>query len=353
MKDSLNNGLISVILPVYNVESCLRRGVECIISQTYSNLEIILIDDGSTDKSGEICDYYACKDSRVRVFHTDNNGLSAARNYGFEVSNGEYILYIDPDDWVDKIYIEVLHKSLIESDADFVQSGMKYVTHYYIRDAYKSSDRRLLLTSEEYMKKVLLGEAGVSVAGKLFKRFLIESIKNPVGRLFEDNAIICSYVHLCSRICIENEAVYYYITTRLDSITSSITRKGLKDYIWSYKKMVRDCIKFYPSLHDEAIDKYKTNIIYLWSMPVRQMPFVYLVFPMLKKSYYNYYYVYMRVAKMYILKHFRGYLKMPIKRKLQAILICFFPWPYVIYLKLRELPIWSFRQKRIRKEMLR
>ena len=351
MKDSFEKGLISVILPIYNVEPYLRRGIESILTQTYNNLEIILIDDGSTDKSGDICDQYARKDSRVKVFHTVNRGLGEARNYGFEVSRGEYILYIDPDDWINDIYIDVMYKSLVDSGADFVQPSMKHVTRNNIKYLNKYTDKRCLLSNEEYMKKVLIGESSVSVAGKLFKRNVIDSIKNPVGRLFEDNAIICSYVHLSRFVYIENKAVYYYTSTRSNSITSSITKKGLKDYIWSYNVLIKDCKKYFPELRAEVIANYRVGIFYLWSMPVKQTPFIYLVFPKLleKSDYYGF--VYMRVAKKYITKHINSYLKMPTKRKLQAVSICYFPWLYVLYLKLRELPIWSFRQKRIRKEM--
>ena len=352
MKDSFENGLVSVILPIYNVESYLRRCIETVISQTYNNLEIILIDDGSTDKSGDICDYYSHKDSRIKVYHTVNNGLSEARNYGFDVSQGDYILYVDPDDWINDVYIEMMYNSLISSNADFVQSGMKYVTHYNIKDVNRFTDKECLLSNEEYMKKVLIGESSVSVAGKLFKRFLINSIKNPVGRIFEDNAIICKYVYLSKYVYIENRAIYYYTAIRSDSITSSVSRRGLTDYIWSYNMLIKDCSKYFPSLRYEAIDKYRLSIFYLWSMPVKKTGLIYLVFPIFKKKDKNYSFVYMKVAKNYISKHIKDYLKMPFKRRMQALSICYFPFPYIVYLKIRELPIWLFRQKRIQKEML-
>ena len=113
--------LISVIIPVYQVVPYLKQCIESIINQTYSNLEIILIDDGSTDESGKICDQYADTDNRINVVHQENKGLSASRNKGIELANGEYLSFIDSDDWVDQRFIDVMYKISISSGCDIVQ----------------------------------------------------------------------------------------------------------------------------------------------------------------------------------------------------------------------------------------
>ena len=119
-----NLPLISIIVPIYKVEKFLTRGIESIVNQTYSNLEIILVDDGSPDWCPGMCDEWARKDSRIRVIHKQNGGLSDARNAGMKISNGEYISFVDSDDWIENKFIEKLYKGLVEFDCDF--SGCKF-----------------------------------------------------------------------------------------------------------------------------------------------------------------------------------------------------------------------------------
>lgn len=109
---------ISIIIPVYNVKKYLNDCIQSVINQTYNNLEIILIDDGSTDGSGDYCDEIAKKDSRIFVYHKTNGGLSEARNVGIKISTGKYITFIDSDDYIENLYIETLYNSLIEYKAD-------------------------------------------------------------------------------------------------------------------------------------------------------------------------------------------------------------------------------------------
>ena len=119
------NDLVSVIVPIYKVEEYLRECVDSIINQTYKNLEIILVDDGSPDKCGEICDEYARNDSRITVYHKENGGLSDARNYGIDRCNGEYITFVDSDDVLKSNFVETLMGLIEEYDADVAVSGVK------------------------------------------------------------------------------------------------------------------------------------------------------------------------------------------------------------------------------------
>ena len=119
--------MISVIVPVYNVEKYIERCVESVLAQTHKEFELILVDDGSTDLSGEICEKLKTKDNRIRVFHQENKGLSAARNKGLIEAAGEYITYIDSDDYVDAFYLEVLHQNAVQYHADISVCGYQRV----------------------------------------------------------------------------------------------------------------------------------------------------------------------------------------------------------------------------------
>ena len=123
-----NEQLVSVIIPVYNVSRYLPQCFDSVISQTYRNLEIIVIDDGSTDDSGSICDQYAEKDDRIHVIHTDNRGLASARNLGLENVSGEYISFIDSDDWIEPQTIEMRIGAALETEADIVNA--RYCSEY-------------------------------------------------------------------------------------------------------------------------------------------------------------------------------------------------------------------------------
>ena len=115
-----NRPIISIIVPVYNVESYLERCINSILNQTFKNFELILVDDGSTDKSGEICDSFAGYDKRIRVIHKKNGGLSSARNVGLDVSIGKYIGFVDSDDWIDEFMYEKLYRNMIKTKSDIV-----------------------------------------------------------------------------------------------------------------------------------------------------------------------------------------------------------------------------------------
>ena len=123
----MDEKLISVIVPVYNVERYLRQCIESITNQSYKNLQIILIDDGSKDNSGKICDEYAEKDKRVEVIHKENTGVSAARNTGLDNAKGEWITFVDADDWVEKNFCEILIKKATENESDCIACGYNKV----------------------------------------------------------------------------------------------------------------------------------------------------------------------------------------------------------------------------------
>ncbi len=215
--------MVSIIVPVYNVEGYLKRCVDSILSQTYSNIEIILIDDGSTDSSGQLCDEYQKKDNRIKVEHKQNGGLSSARNAGLDIATGDYIAFIDSDDWVEPNFIERLRTLLIETNSD-----MSACT--FCRTKGDIAQRLCFDTSVEIItnKKFDCAFKEESYAGyacnKMFKREIFE--KNELRfdeKIFhgEDSPFVVEFLQYVQKIAFTKEDLYYYYF-REDSITKSV-----------------------------------------------------------------------------------------------------------------------------------
>lgn len=218
--------LISVIVPIYKAELYLRKCVDSILAQTYQNLEIILVDDGSPDGCGAICDEYAKKDSRIRVVHQENGGVSAARNAGLEAASGEYIGFVDPDDWIAPDMYQCLYRGLEEYRADIA------VCEYYNCWSRKCSGAHRpsvkIYKGREGMEALLSLEVGNYLWNKLFKRELwTPDIRFPDGKLFEDVRTIYKVVQKCQTMVTIPEAKYYYrrhssSITRVDRIGNHV-----------------------------------------------------------------------------------------------------------------------------------
>ncbi len=203
------NKLISVIVPVYNVEKYLQKCVDSIINQTYQNLEIILVDDGSTDNSGKICDEYLKKDKRIKVIHKRNGGLSDARNWAIDVAEGEYIEFVDSDDYIEQDMIEFLYNNIEQYNAD-----ISICSYYMIdeKECINQSTNELYVYSRlEILQEVLLDEKIRSYAwNKLFKKSLFDDIRFPVGKIFEDVITIGKLFEKSEKVVLNDVAKYYY-----------------------------------------------------------------------------------------------------------------------------------------------
>ena len=181
--------MISVIVPVYNVERYIRQCVESILEQTYADLEIILVDDGSTDGSGSICDEYKLKDNRVVVIHKCNGGLSEARNAGLDIARGEYIGFVDSDDYIEPDMYEVLYKNCERYAADLAAARfVKFNTQGEVRKNFTENIE--VFSREEMLRLFIVGdrryEITMSVWDRLYKRELISDLRFPVGKCYED-----------------------------------------------------------------------------------------------------------------------------------------------------------------------
>lgn len=217
--------LISVIVPVFNVEKYLENCVTSIINQTYANLEILLIDDGSTDRSGALCDQYAGKDSRIQVIHKTNGGLSDARNVGIDHSHGNYLVFVDSDDLIHATMVERLYHALKEQDAEISLCNWVSVDERYqpLFTDHASPIKDEVLTGEQAIKKLFMANGYYYVVAwnKLYKASLFNDVRFIYGRVNEDEFIVHRLFGQCkSIVCIQDE-LYYYLQ-RSDSIMGRI-----------------------------------------------------------------------------------------------------------------------------------
>lgn len=225
--------LISIIVPVYNVAEYLTRCLDSIVAQTYCTLDIILIDDGSADHSGDICDQYALTDSRIRVIHQPNGGQSSARNAGLDVAKGEYIAFVDSDDAVSTDYIEMMYRNLIDYDADISEVAFTKCVDFQTIVSDTTSCHTYQYSSEEAIEATLYQmKLDTGVWGKLFKRQLFDDIRFTVGVLYEDLEIIPRLYAKCDKIVWIDMQLYYYTTRNNSSLGAfSLRRLDVLDIV--------------------------------------------------------------------------------------------------------------------------
>ncbi|MDZ5254379.1 glycosyltransferase family 2 protein [Clostridium sp. LIBA-8841] len=256
---------VSVIVPIYKVENYLNRCVDSIINQTYENLEIILVDDGSPDKCGEIADCYERNDRRIKALHKKNGGLSDARNYGMDFVTGDYVLFVDSDDWLKAGMIEVLVKNSIELNADVVQSGFYYAYENYLlydNRYYLEESKPIVLKREELMYELVVNERVKNFAwGKLYKTSLVKDISFKKGVLFEDVFWAHKVMDRVNKYVIIHKPMCYYMQ-REDSIVATYTERNL-DILKGLKERHRFIEEKYSSLISESHKiLFKTSVIH-------------------------------------------------------------------------------------------
>ena len=215
----MNDPLISVIIPVYNVEKYLNKCLNSVINQTYSNLEIILIDDGSSDTSGKICDEYAMKDSRIRVVHKNNGGLSSARNTGMKVMNGDYFSFIDSDDYVAFDYIYCMYLYMLKDNSDIVICSFKKIYGNQSYSDNKNSYKHFKFDRETVKFKMLSRQVPMYAPGKLYRADLAVNMEFPEGKLYEDMPTTWNIIKKITNVTYITKELYFY-RQRRDSIVN-------------------------------------------------------------------------------------------------------------------------------------
>lgn len=221
---------VSVVVPIYNVEKYLRRCVDSLLIQTHSNLEIILVNDGSPDNCGMIIDIYEKKDSRIKATHKENGGLSDARNFGMQYVTGDFTIFVDSDDWLHKDMIQELVTCSIKHKADVVQSAFYYAYEDYLlfdNRYHCKGDDPTILKNKALMRELVLNDKVKNFAwGKLYRTNLIKDIPFKKGVLFEDVFWAHKVMHRVKKFVLLHEPMFYYFQ-RSDSIVANYTTRNL------------------------------------------------------------------------------------------------------------------------------
>lgn len=249
--------LISVIVPIYKVEAYLDECVRSIVAQTYPHLEIILVDDGSPDNCGSMCDEWAGKDPRIKVIHKPNGGLSDARNAGLEIASGEYISFIDSDDWIEPDMYAHMHDALLKEGADICACRIAACYPDHRQDwgcpAYR-------VTGPEETLAMLYDDTAypVSALNKLYRRELWEELRFPVGKICEDAFTTYLLIHSAKRIVQLPEALYCYRIRPESIMTSRFSPKRMdEEEVWrvNYEFMRKHYPRIYPAAYRFYLEK--------------------------------------------------------------------------------------------------
>ena len=259
--------LISIIIPIYKVESYLERCIDSVLHQTYRDIEIILVDDGSPDNCGKICDEFALKDNRVVVLHKENSGLSSARNAALDICKGDYIMFVDSDDYVEPTFCEEALNILIQKNVLCASFG-----YFEIRKnqclKMGTSKPRILTTEEAIGQLITLTDVIYNLAwNKIYHRSLFNSIRYPQGKIFEDQGTTYKLFHLADHIYVTNIPLYYYFR-RDDSITGqAFSPRAINDRFDMWYERLQFLYTHYPNLtlaeHKQLLELVQTGLVTL------------------------------------------------------------------------------------------
>ena len=259
--------LISIVVPIYNVEKYLEKCIKSIMEQTYENIEIILVDDGSIDNSSQICDYWKEKEERISVIHKKNGGLSSARNSGIDMAKGEYIFFLDSDDYISKYTIEELYKNIEQANAEIAISNRYHVFENGKKKVKFKKEKESIIFSKEKAIFELnnFRYFDMSACGKLFKTELFKEVKFPVGKKSEDFFVMYKLFELSNRI-IYNSEPYYYYYQRKGSITKS---KSINtDFLDAAREQMNYIEKRHPNLKNCVRTAYVSANMTVYNMAV-------------------------------------------------------------------------------------
>lgn len=250
--------MISVIIPIYNVSRYLPQCMKSVLSQSYQDLEIILVDDGSTDDCPKMCDNYKEQDARVRVIHKKNGGLSDARNAGMKIATGEWTCFVDSDDWLDQEAIMKLYQFAIENRCEVVQGNIYYAYDDYLlyRQANKKEQERTVLSRHEAMRELIINNRVKNFAwGKLYKTNIIRDLEFPIGKYFEDSFWQHLVIDRVEHFGIIDEPLCYY-RQRGDSISGASSNRQ-NDFMEGNRERMEFIRDKYPDLFPLMKKKYR------------------------------------------------------------------------------------------------
>lgn len=258
-----NNGVISVVIPIYGVEKYLEECIESIINQTYTKLEVILVDDGSPDRCGHICDRYAQRDSRIIVIHQKNGGAAAARNAGLRIATGEFIAFVDGDDYLEPDAYEKMVAALLENDADIVHGGFNYV--YVNRtEIHNSSDEIITFSAAQYLIHFTKDWTCTLSTIKLFRHHMLSNVFYEEGHLIDDEFFTYQGVMNARKIVCIPTVVYNY-RQRASSVMKdrSTIQRRCEDIFAFLEKRRKDISDRFPELTFVYDNHYADYLLYL------------------------------------------------------------------------------------------
>lgn len=256
----VEEGMVSVVVPVYNVEQYVGRCIESLTAQTHRNIEIILVDDGSQDKSGDICDQYGERDCRIVVIHRENGGLSDARNEGIRRAGGKWITFVDSDDFVHPDYVRILYQNITENEADI--SVCRFTQKRSAARQEPSDDTRKekiadapkIYSRYEAMEKLLYQYISTSACAKLYKTELFQGILFPHGKLYEDVVTIFDVFRKANSVAVSVSCLYYYCVREGSIIRKEFVERKL-DYIGNTRYVLNKTREVFPTLERAAISR--------------------------------------------------------------------------------------------------
>ena len=267
--------MISIIVPVYNVEKYVKRCIESILEQTHKEFELIIVDDGSTDRSGEICDTLKKSDRRIRVIHQENGGLSAARNRGLTEAGGEYITYIDSDDYVDASYLETLYQNAVKYQADVSLCGFRLVwENSKTKNMSDGKDEVKQYTGREAVREIVVNNKSsmITAWGKLYHHTLRELLIYPEGRLHEDEFVTYKVLYQAKKVVETVEPLYNYFQRGKSIMNDGYSKRRLDKIV-----ALKEAIGFFENkqemgLMSYARKRYLLNIQIAWYRVKKFMP---------------------------------------------------------------------------------
>lgn len=314
--------LVSVVVPVYRVEPYLDRCIKSIVNQTYTNLEIILVDDGSPDRCPQICDEWAAKDSRIRVVHKENGGLSDARNAGIALANGGFLAFVDSDDYIARDMYEIMISALQRTGAGMVCCGVNISKDGDVRSC-RCIRQEKVFTSEDALRELVLdGCIGQTACNKVYRKSLFGDIAFPKGEINEDLAVMPQLIDQAGTVCHVGVPLYFYYQNR-----GSVTKSPYSPQKKIVLQHLDDLENYLRTNHPNLLP----DLVVLQASLCRDMIPYLLANPQIKRDYYSDYQVFYERFCKYFRKSLQVR-RMGIRQRLKGELIY-----YRVYYLLHEL----------------
>ena len=317
---------ISIIVPVYNVEKYLNKCIQSLVNQTYKNIEILLIDDGSTDLSGSMCDNYAQQYANVMTFHKENGGLSSARNFGLEHASGEYVSFVDSDDYVDPLYIEYMIKPITNAIYDNIDIVISSIINDNSNNTNLSSASVIInnrsavyvhMTAQDALEAMCFErQFGVSACAKIIRTTIAKQNLFPVGKIYEDLATTYKMLGAAQNIIFINVPMYYYVN-RDYSIRHSEWAPSAYDVMNAAHELLDYIDHNYPFIHDAAVYRYFMSANELYIRAFQEDTYKEIIAPVREKL-------------IKLLPNITNNRTVPIMRKLQCVMMAYVPCLYRI-----------------------